>query len=100
MSRDRAIRTWRNFSAPHRDDFLKAFANDLQPLRLAMQAVISEDDVAFNSKVAWLRSQLPSLFTEISKSANSAKELEQILTAAFTRGYNARSTAELAATAK
>jgi hypothetical protein len=75
------------FLGPLRDDYLKAFANDLQPLRTAMQAVLTEDFVDFNSKVLWLRSQLPSLLTEINKGPKSADVLETIIRGAFERGY-------------
>jgi phage gp29-like protein len=88
------------FLGPHRDDFLKAFANDLQPLRTAMEAVLSPDDVSFNSKVTWLRSQLPSLLKEIARQPASADDLAKLLRDAFTHGYTQRSTAELASTAK
>ncbi len=88
------------FLGPMRDDYLKALANDLQPLRTAMEAVLSEDDVAFNSKVAWLQGQLPSLLKEINASPKSAGALAEILQTAFDRGYSSRSTAELAATTR
>lgn len=92
------------FLGPLRDDYLLAFANDLQPLRTAMEAVMQENDgIAFNTKVAWLRGQLPSLLKEVNQSPKSADALAAILRASFTRGFEqaaqSRSTAELAATA-
>lgn len=67
--------------------YANAFAGDMQPLRTAMEAVLSPDDIDFDSKVAWLREQLPSLLTEINQSPKSAEVLETIIRGAFERGY-------------
>lgn len=75
------------FLGPLRDEYFKAFAGDLQPLRTAMEAVLSPDDLAFNSKVAWLRGQLPSLLKEINQSPKSADALAEILRGSFERGF-------------
>lgn len=79
------------FLGSHRDEFLKAFASDLQPLRTAMEAVLSPDgqpSISFNSKVAWLRGQLPSLLKEVNSSPKTADALAEILRGAFTSGFD------------
>lgn len=94
-----------NFLGRSRDEYLRAFANDLQPLRAAMEAVMQENDgVAFNTKVTWLRSQLPSLLKEINASPKSADALANVIRGAFSRGFKRSaqrrsSIAEIASTA-
>ena len=92
------------FLGPMRDDYVRALAGDLQPLRAAMEAVLSDDEIAFNSKLTWLRDQLPSLLKEINASPRSGDALAAIIRTSLERGYTTaatkRSTAELAATAR
>jgi len=77
------------FLGPLRDDYLRALANDLQPLRSAMEGVLADEQpgIAFNSKIAWLQSQLPSLLKEINASPKSAYALAAILKTSFEQGY-------------
>lgn len=85
--------------------YRQAFAGDMAPLRTALEGVLVEDDgIAFNSKLAWLQSQFPSLLREINASPKSAEALADILRASFQRGVEqaaaSRSAAELAATTR
>ena len=77
-----------NFLGPLRDEYFQAFAGDMRPLGVALDAVLAEGDaIAFNSKLTWLRSQLPSLLTEINASPKSADALAAILKKSFEHGY-------------
>ncbi len=78
-------------------EFRKALAGDMRPLASAIDGVLAEDTIGFNSKVAWLQSQLPSLLKEINQSPKSADALAAILKKSFEDGYTQAADARAAA---
>lgn len=92
------------FLGPLRDDYRREFAGDMQPLREAMEAVLSVDDISFNSKVAWLRGQMGSLAKEIFAAPKQVEPLAEIIRRniedGLTKAAARHSTAELVATAR
>lgn len=75
------------FLGPLKDEFRKAFAGDMQPFRIALEAVLSPDDIAFNSKVAWFRGQLPSIAKEIFAAPKAVEPLTEIIRRSVEHGY-------------
>jgi phage gp29-like protein len=75
------------FLGDHRDAFLKALANDLQPLRAAIEHVVeSPIEELQRQNILALRGQLPWILEQITRNPESASELATILAAAFRRG--------------
>lgn len=68
-----------NFLGPHRGEFLVAFANDLQPLRAAMEKSIEGlNETAQRSRLRVLRARLPQVLTQI-----AGADLDQVITDAM-----------------
>ena len=76
------------FLGPLAAEFRNAFADDLRPLGVALDAVLANDTINFDSKVAWLRSQLPSLATEIFAAPKQAGPLAEIIRRSIETGWN------------
>jgi hypothetical protein len=85
------------FLGPLREDYFVAFAGDMRPLGVALDAVLANDAINFDSKVTWLRSQLPSLLKEINAAPKTADVLEQIIRTAFATGYTQAADEKIAA---
>jgi len=86
------------FLGPLRDQYRIAFANDLQPLRTAMEAVLSPDDMDFTSKALWMQSQLRgSLAREILAAPKQADVLEEIIRKSIETGWTEAAQERIAA---
>ncbi len=73
----------------HRDDFLQAFANDLQPLRTAIESALQQTPYGpdLNSRLIVLKARLPEILVAINDSPKSAPELANIMARAFKLGF-------------
>lgn len=67
--------------------YFEAFSDNMLPLHTALSAVLSEDDIYFESKVAWLRSQMGSLASEIFAAPKEVGPLAQIIRRSIETGY-------------
>jgi hypothetical protein len=85
------------FLGPLVQDFRTAFADDLRPLGVALDAVLANDTINFDSKVAWLQSQLPSLATEILAAPKQAEPIAEIIRRSIEHGWNKAAEERLAA---
>jgi hypothetical protein len=74
----------------HRDQYLAAFANDLHPLRVAIQTALEDADQSGNGELdpktrRRLRAQLPGILKQINESDRSSESLVNIVTEALKR---------------
>ena len=88
MTANEAKRDLEKFLGPHREAFLKALANDLAPLRDAIEHVASTPNAADQIRnLHTLRQQLPWLAKTMNDNPASAKPLEDLLAEALARGF-------------
>jgi phage gp29-like protein len=92
------------FLDPYVSDFRKAFADDLQPLRIAMEHVVGSPNAALQiQNMQALRGLLPELLKEINRAPKTVPVLVELMKTAMQRGASlspATPTPELAVTAR
>jgi hypothetical protein len=77
------------FLEPYRDEFVEAFAGDLQPLRDALEHIVqSPNEELQRQNMIVLRGQLGSILSQINRAPKTASVLADLMEAAFERGWN------------
>ena len=81
-----------NYLGEHRDEFLATFANDLQPLRTAMEYALRGVPYGpdFSARLTMLKTELPSILKKINQAPKTAGMLSEIIANAVKKGFHTR----------
>ena len=81
-----------NYLGEHRDEFLATFANDLQPLRTAMEYALRGVPYGpdFSARLTMLKTELPAILKKINQAPKTAGMLSEIIANAIRHGLEAR----------
>ena len=85
-----------SYLGEHRDEYLAAFANDLQPLRTAMEYALRGVPYGpdFSARLTMLKTELPGILKEINQAPKTAGMLSEIIANAIRHGHRGASRIE------